>query len=103
MPDTSQLRRMYNADFGESLVDTKECMSLEDRRAKAIMDNSVCIQQGHYQIALPWRYDEPCLPNNRPVAEKRLSLLKRRLQKEPPLLDKYECAVEDCAYHICAS
>ncbi|XP_006815918.1 uncharacterized protein LOC102804515, partial [Saccoglossus kowalevskii] len=89
-PITSQLHRMYNADFTESLFDTKACMSLEDRRAKAIMDSSVCLIEGHYQLALPWRYDDPCLPNNKWSALKRLKLLKRRLLKDPALMKKYK-------------
>ena len=32
-PITCQLQRMYNADFSESLVDGRECMSMEDKRA----------------------------------------------------------------------
>ncbi|XP_006813138.1 uncharacterized protein LOC102800684 [Saccoglossus kowalevskii] len=89
-PITSQLHRMYNADFTESLFDTKACMSLEDRSAKAIMDSSVCLIEGHYQLALPWRYDDPCLPNNKWSALKRLKLLKRRLLKDPALMKKYK-------------
>ncbi|XP_077997089.1 uncharacterized protein LOC144450360 [Glandiceps talaboti] len=92
---SSQLYRMYNAEFNESLIDTKECMSLEDRRAKAIMDNSVCIRNGHYQLALPWRYDNPCLSNNKSVAVKRLNLLKQRLARDLVLHDKYKSTIED--------
>ncbi|XP_077869962.1 uncharacterized protein LOC144362702 [Saccoglossus kowalevskii] len=47
------------------------------------------------QLALPWRYDDPCLPNNKPSAEKRLNLLKLPLQRDPILHHKYKSAVDD--------
>ncbi|XP_070562373.1 uncharacterized protein [Ptychodera flava] len=94
-PISSQLHRMYNADFTESLVETKYCMSLEDRRAKANMDRSVCLQNGHYQLNLPWRYDTPSLPCNKHIAEKRLNVLRRRLLKDPALHEKYSATIDD--------
>lgn len=60
-----QLERLYNSEFTESRADLMECLSLEDRRAKAIMDHSVKLVGGHYEIALPWKYENPILPNNR--------------------------------------
>ena len=66
------------------------CLSLEDRRAKAIMDYSVKLVGGHYEIVLPRKYDNPSLPNNRLQAEQRLQLLKRRLKQDP----KTSCKVQ---------
>ena len=86
---------MYNAEFSESSASSKEVMSIEDRRALAIMERTVQMVDGHYQLSLPWKYDNPCLPNNRPMAEKRLNLLKRRLEKNKVLHEKYKDAVED--------
>ena len=92
---SAQIERMYNAEFGESSASSKEMMSIEDRRALAIMERTVQMVDGHYQLSLPWKYDNPCLPNNRPMAEKRLNLLKRRLEKNKVLQEKYKDAVED--------
>ena len=62
---SSQLRRMYDAEFSECLASSKLAMSSEDRQALAILENSACLVDGHYQLALPWRYKPPSLKNNR--------------------------------------
>ena len=90
-----QLQSLYNAEFSESMSDQKECFSVEEHRAKAMMDNSVEFVDGHYQIGLPWKYDEPFLPNNRCTAEKRLDYLKKRLERDRELHAKYKATMED--------
>jgi hypothetical protein len=52
-------------------------------------EESVTTQNGHYKIALPWKNYPPNLPNNKTQAENRLQLLKKRLNKNPELLEKY--------------
>ena len=69
---SSQLRRMYDAEFSECLASSKLAMSGEDRRALAILENSARLVDGHYQLALPWRYRPPSLKDNRCVALRRL-------------------------------
>ncbi|XP_028410467.1 uncharacterized protein LOC114533081 [Dendronephthya gigantea] len=90
-----QLQRLYNTEFNESTADPMECLSIEDRRAKAIMDSSVKLVDGHYEIGIPWKYDEPSLPNNKPMAEKRLEYLKKRLERDPDLRSKYKATMEE--------
>ena len=34
--------------------------------------SSIQFENGHYVVAVPWRNERPSLPNNRPLAEKRL-------------------------------
>ena len=50
---------------------------------------------GHYQVALPWRYDPPYLPNNKIVAERRGLLLKKRLLRNKDLCEKYKKTMTD--------
>ena len=59
--------------------DSNMCMSVEDKKALAIMERTVKHDQGHYQVALPRRQYPPFLPYNRPMAERRLQVRKRRL------------------------
>ena len=92
---SSQLRRMYDAEFSECLASTKLAMSGEDRRALAILENSARLVDGHYQLALPWRYRPPSLKNNRCVALRRLHFLEKRFQKDPSLMEKYCKTVND--------
>ena len=70
-------------------------MSLEDKRALAVMENSATMVDGHYQVALPWREPNPYLPNNRSMAERRLLLLKKRLLQDSKLFDGYKATMEN--------
>jgi len=84
-----QVERMFKGDFNEPMIDSKTTMSLEDRRALHQMEESIKLVDGHYQLALPWKRPNTALPNNRVCAEGRLRLLKKRLQRDPKLLEKY--------------
>ena len=92
---SEQLRQYFNRDFNESIADEQKMMSLEDRRALSVFQGSAQIVDGHYQIAIPWRNPEVCLPNNRPMAEHRLRQLRKRLIKDPDMLKKYSNFIDD--------
>ena len=92
---SQQFRMFCNWEFCDSVYDDKPAMSKEDAEALAIMENSVGLKNGHYEIALPWREAAPQLPNNRPLAEHRLKLLRRRLLKNPDLQSKYSSFMDD--------
>ena len=59
------------------------------------MEAGVKHKDGHYEIALPWMNYPPCLQDNKRLAEHRLSLLKKRLQRDSTLLSKYAAFMED--------
>ena len=80
-----QFQRFCNTEFNDSLLDNERAMSLEDKRALNIMESTAILKEGHYEIAMPWRYSPLCLPNNRILAVHRLELLRRRLVKDPVL------------------
>lgn len=54
-----QLERLWNTDFDNSEVETKVCALLEDKRALEVMERTLKMVDGHYQVALPWRCDPP--------------------------------------------
>ena len=90
-----QVKNFWETDFADSISSSKVAMSVEDERALAIMESSVRKVSGRYQVALPWRQQPPHLPNNRVVAEQRLSLLKKRLLRDPEFFARYKAAVND--------
>ena len=90
-----QIQQLYNNEFNDMAFKEDKPISIEDRRALTIMEKSVCQVDGHYQVGLPWRYNSPCLPNNRSLAEKRLQLLQRRLKKDENLRLKYRKVIDD--------
>ena len=53
------------------------------------MEEKLQLKNGHYEIALPWKTYSLNLVNKRSVAECHLSLLKKQLQREPLVHEKY--------------
>ncbi|XP_028418048.1 uncharacterized protein LOC114544531 [Dendronephthya gigantea] len=54
-----------NYEFNDYKYDTNPTMSQNDRKALGIMEESVKMENGHYEIALPWKNYPPDLPNNK--------------------------------------
>ena len=71
-----QFEKFCNMEFNDSAFSNEPSMSQEDRRALDIMNESIKLEEGHYEMALPWRKHPPELPNNKSLAEHRLKLLK---------------------------
>lgn len=93
-----QLERFWKTDNAGLIPDSKVSMSVEDKRAIAVMESSAKMVDGHYQIALPWREQVPNLSNNRVMAERRLDMLKKRFLQDAELFEKYKATVGD---YIC--
>ena len=60
-----------------------------------MMEQSVRLRNGHYEVALPWKVFPLDLPNNKMQAEQRLPLLKKRFTKDFELHQKYSQEVPD--------
>ena len=88
-----KLERLWNTDFIDPETNTEFSLSVEDKRAMEIMEKSLKMKDGHFQVALPWRKESVDIPNNKSVAEKRLDYLKRRLQRDSELFEKYKRAM----------
>ncbi|CAB4027382.1 Hypothetical predicted protein, partial [Paramuricea clavata] len=67
--------KMFEMDFSESTYGQSLGMSLEDKKALSIMEESLKVVDSHYQLDLPFR-DKLGFPNNRGLAERRLHSLK---------------------------
>ena len=90
-----QFKQYINRDFCESTADSCKAMSMEDKKALAVLEDTAKLVDGHYQLAIPWRDIQPCLPNNRSVAEHRLKHLKRKLSRDVGLCKKYTNFIDD--------
>ena len=90
-----QLERLWKTDFGDSVVGTKVSPSVEDKMALNKMEESLQRVGSHFQVALPWQPGSPYLTNNKPRAEQRLQLLKKRLLKDEDLLVKYRTTIQE--------
>ncbi|XP_068720606.1 uncharacterized protein [Montipora capricornis] len=89
-----QVERFWATETIGVETESKACMSLEDKKALRTMEQSVKLQDGHYQVALPWREFPPFLPYNRPLAERRLLMLKRRFLQDNELFKNYKDTME---------
>lgn len=90
-----QFKNFCNREFSECIADSELGPSQDDQRAISIMKKSVKLKDNHYEISLPWRDDQPCLPNSRPMALHRLGLLKKRLQRNSQLHGRYSTVIDD--------
>ena len=58
-----QFQKYCDMEFNDSVYSNKSSMSSNDRRALDIMKATAQLKDGHYEIALPWISDPPCLEN----------------------------------------
>jgi len=84
-----QMESIFRSDFDKPMLSSKVAMSVEDQRALAQMENSLKLVNGRYQLQLPWRHKSVNLPNNHEFALGRLHYLKKRLQRDLHLFEKY--------------
>lgn len=91
---TKTVERMFKLDFSEPPHSEDLALSLEDKKARMIIENSVKVVDNHYQLDLPFREDLP-FPNDRTMAERRMSSLKARFKKDPDLYAKYKEGIND--------
>ena len=84
-----QIEKLWMTDFSKNLYSSTPAVSVEDRRALTAMDTSVALVDGHYQLSLLWKHTPPQLSNNQVRAESWLKSLKRPLQKDQGLHEKY--------------
>ena len=68
---------MYDKKFNEVSADFEEGISFEDRKAPEM----VILVNGHYQLTLLSHQETPDLPNSLPMAERRLTWLKGKMQR----------------------
>ena len=77
-----QLHQYFNQELNEYLADDRKMVSLEDRKALSVYEESALVVNHHYQIAIPWRSQNSCIPNNHAMTEHQLEHLRRRLMRD---------------------
>ena len=92
---STDIQRLFNADFPERQHTDETAMSIDDRKALSLVEESVTEKDGHLEIGMPWRVESSEIPNNRNTAEKRLGYLKKKLQADAPLKEKYSAAIQE--------
>ena len=67
----------------------------QNKQALYIYEESSRLGDGHYQIAIPWKCHPPDLLKNKPLAELRVNLLRKKLLKDPELYSRYSDFMTD--------
>ncbi|XP_077971383.1 uncharacterized protein LOC144425718 [Styela clava] len=84
----NQVCSMFNADFVEH-CGNQQNMSAEDHRFLKILSDGITKKDGHYKLPLPLRSQQINLPNNLPLAQKRLEQLKKRMLRDQKYKNDY--------------
>ena len=85
---------LWESDFGcgTSILDVPS--SKEDRIMFDLLQNSVSMIDGHYQLPLPWRPNTLPPGDSLPIAKQRLISLQKRLKRDETLRQKYTEVIE---------
>ena len=92
---SQQSQYFMNFEFSESVSEAVSTMYRQDKQALYIYEESARLGDGHYQIAIPWKCDPPDLLNNKPLAELRVNLIRKKLLKDPDLYSRYSAFMTD--------
>ena len=60
-------------------------MAIDEKAFLEKLEESIRHVNGRYQVAIPWKDDEPALPNNYEMALRRLLNTEKRLLKNPEI------------------
>ena len=75
--------------------DSTERRSREDEMVLELLSKTTHKVDGRYEVGLIWNDSATALPNNRVVAERRLELLEKRLDRDPQLKVKCTETIEN--------
>ncbi|XP_077992825.1 uncharacterized protein LOC144446858 [Glandiceps talaboti] len=86
------LRNLWNLDAWETKIE--DVLTADEQLATTKTVKSLKRINNRYEVAIPWRDEQPDLPDNRRLAENRLISLERALSKKPILAARYKEVME---------
>ncbi|XP_043246524.1 uncharacterized protein LOC122394039 [Amphibalanus amphitrite] len=89
------IQGMYDREYEENLNSMKRGLSEEDKKWLTVMEASKKVDRGHYQFSIPLKDEDVVLPNNRVLAERRLTSLGRRMKNDVEFAEQYRDSVEE--------
>lgn len=85
---SSDVLGILESEFSDSAL-SGTAMSQHDRQFLSILSQNICFKNGHYEMPLPFKNQDPHLPNNKSAALVRLKSLRRRLEREGTFCQHY--------------
>ena len=82
------MRKMWHEDV-VGITNENTPLTAEEVLAAGKVAESRYYAEGRYEVAIPWKDDEPPLHCNRTTAEDRLYSLEKHLQRRPDIAKKY--------------
>ena len=70
--------------------DKQSLLSQNDEKVLKDWEENVYMKDNHYHLSIPFKETDPQLPDNKPLAEKRLEYLGKRLKKDDRQLQRYK-------------
>ena len=90
-----QIQTIWSTDFAIGIIVLDMPFSCEDHLMYKLLQDSVKLVNGRFQLPVPWRSGVTSLPNNRSVALNRLMCLKKRFTKNPSLKEGYVNTIDE--------
>ena len=69
-------------------------ISMNDFKVYRMLKSSIKLVDDHYELPLPWKYEDQIMPNNKNLALKQLNHLKRKLMRNSDLKQKYSIQIQ---------
>ena len=82
-------------DFSEKSADRQGTLSQDDLQFLKMEEGIRQTADGHYEMPLPFRGNTPKLPNNKPLALRRLNKLKTRMENDVKYRQDYMAFMQD--------
>ena len=84
-----QLEKLWKLE-SRGLYDDNRAMPVQDKLVTARWEKAATYEDGHHTLPIPFRHEEPRLPDDRRMTELRLGSLRRKLDKNPELSEKIQ-------------
>ena len=79
----------------KGITPLRSVMTSDESVAWHKVSTSIQLENGHYIVFVPWPDERPSLPNNRPLAEKRLESTEQKLERHSEIADAYQKVIEE--------
>jgi len=91
---TQQVERFWAIDSAGN-TDREYCHSINDQRVIGLWDRTSVLVDGHFQIDVPFKNPNPCLPDNKHMANKRLTHLLSKLERDSKMKSLYQAGMAE--------
>ena len=93
--DLNDTRRKFWELEHVGILSAKKQFSPDEQAAWEKVSESRVFDGKRYQVAVPWKEERPRLASNRPLAERRLQQVERKLAKDEKIATAYQQVIDE--------